>query len=88
MISRVTLRGKTFAQVLLVPLEAVLNAEGQDYVFVVEDKVARRKEVRVRERVSGMAVIEAELSAGQEVVVQGNSNLTDGTPVEIVTQRS
>jgi RND family efflux transporter MFP subunit len=85
MISRVTLRGKTFDNALLVPLESILNAEGKDFVFVVEGDVARRREVRVQERVGGWAVVEAELRAGQEVVVQGNSNLTDGTTVEIVT---
>ena len=84
MIARVQLEGRSFDSALTVPLEAVVGIEGRDFVFVVEDGRARRKTVSVVETIDGWAVIEASgLDDGQRVVVRGNSNLTEGTAVDV-----
>jgi membrane fusion protein (multidrug efflux system) len=83
MIARVRLRGKVFDEVLVVPLESVVNTQGKNYVFVVTGGLAYRKLVEVKERVGNLAIVDADLEPGQRVVVRGNTNLTDGTPVEL-----
>jgi membrane fusion protein (multidrug efflux system) len=83
MIARIQLRGKVFDQVLVVPLESVVNSQGEDYVFVVVEGLAHKRVVDVQERVGGLAIVDADLEPGQKVVIRGNINLTDGTPVEL-----
>lgn len=50
-------------------------------VFVVDDGVARRREVRIGRRYEARIVIEEGLEVGEEVVVRGQHLLRDGTPV-------
>ncbi len=83
MIVRISLLGHTFTDAIQVPLESIVNAQGEDYIFVVEDGIARRTGVRVQKRIGGKAVIEGDVQAGQKVVIRGNRNLTDGTAVEL-----
>ena len=84
MIARITLRGKVFSDALVVPLESVVNAEGEDYVFVVDQGRAHRRVVDIQERIGTRAIVDANLSPGDKVVIRGTSNLTDGTPVELI----
>jgi len=84
MIARIELRGKKYAGALVVPLESVVNSQGEDFVFVVTEGLAQRKLVSVRERIGQWAVVDAELEPGEKVVIRGTSNLTDGTPVELI----
>jgi RND family efflux transporter MFP subunit len=84
MIARITLQGKVFSDALVVPLESVVNTEGEDYVFVVDNGRAHRRTIDVQERIGTRAIVEADLSAGDKVVIRGASNLTDGTPVELI----
>lgn len=67
--------------VLVVPREAlVLDAIG-DVVFVVEDGVARRREVELGVRSDDVVQVVAGLAAGEPLVVLGQDGLADGTPV-------
>ncbi len=50
-------------------------------VFVVQDGVAHRREVRIGRRYDGRIEIEEGLTEGEEVVVRGQHLLRDGTPV-------
>jgi RND family efflux transporter MFP subunit len=83
MIVRITLSGRTFSNAIQVPLESIVNTQGEDYIFVVENDVARRIQVIVQQRIGGKAVIEGDVQAGQKVVIRGNRNITDGTVVEL-----
>lgn len=83
MVARIELKGKVFREVTHVPLEAVVNSEGSNLLYVVRDGKAHRQEVEVVERLDGRAIVEGQLTEGESVVVQGNRNLTDLTPVEV-----
>ncbi|HLV02481.1 MAG TPA: efflux RND transporter periplasmic adaptor subunit [Acidobacteriota bacterium] len=85
MVSRLRLTGRTYQSALLIPLESILHLEGSDYIYVVYDDRARRIDVIVRHRVGSYALVEANLNSGQKVVTRGNSSLTEGARVEIVS---
>jgi RND family efflux transporter MFP subunit len=84
MIARVALRGKVFSDVLVVPLESVVNTEGENFVFVVDGGRAQRRSIDIRQRIGTSAIVDADLTPGDKVVTRGLSNLTDGTPVELI----
>jgi len=84
MIARISLTGKVFVDALVIPLESVVNNEGMNFVFVVDEGRAHRRPIKIQERIGDRAIVEADLAPGEKVVIRGNSNLTDGTPVELV----
>ncbi|WP_459616912.1 efflux RND transporter periplasmic adaptor subunit [Bordetella sp. 2513F-2] len=72
-------------QALVVP-EAALAPSGQaQYVFRVQDGVARRIEVTVGERRDGRVELLTGVQAGDELVVAGLQRLTDGAPVVVAS---
>ncbi|MGW8181183.1 MAG: efflux RND transporter periplasmic adaptor subunit [bacterium] len=84
MVARISLRGKVYANALVVPLESVVNVEGNDFVFVVEEGRAHRRPIGIQERIGDWAIIDAGVAPGEKVVIRGSSNLTDGTQVELI----
>jgi membrane fusion protein, multidrug efflux system len=69
---------------LTVPLDAVQQGPQGQYVFVVgPDHKVTMQLVSVRETLSGEALIEKGLSAGETVVVRGQYRLTPGTVVSL-----
>lgn len=67
-----------------VPEEALV-ATSQGYsVFVVENGVAKMREVRVGLRETGMAEITSGLQVGEVVVRAGHMRLSDGDAVEVI----
>jgi membrane fusion protein, multidrug efflux system len=69
---------------LTVPLDAVQQGPQGQYVFVVgsDHKVAMQP-VSVRETLSGEALIDKGLSAGETVVVRGQYRLSPGTVISL-----
>ena len=70
--------------VLLVPLDALVDRETDPAVFVVEDNVARRRDVELGLSDGEVVEIRRGLDAGEVVVVTGQSYLADGSEVHIV----
>ncbi len=67
---------------LVIPRSAVLSTRAGASVFVVEDGVARRREVTVESVGPGEVAVGQGLSAGDLLVVQGQHRLADGDAVE------
>ncbi len=69
---------------LTVPLDAIQQGPQGQFVFVVgqDHKVAMRP-VSVRETLTGEALIDKGLSAGEDVVVRGQYRLSQGTSVSL-----
>lgn len=77
------------ADAVVVPEPAVKAGPSGNYVFVVKaDKKAEQRAVTVARSVAGEAVIAHGVDAGETVVVDGQSRLTDGTPVRIAEAAS
>ena len=72
-----TLRG-----VATVPKDAVLSRDGKDAVFVAKDGTAHLKEVVLGPEQKGFVAVRKGLSPGQQVVVLGGHELSDGAKIE------
>ena len=79
--ARVTLR--TDSNVVSAPREAVQIGQRGNYVFVVDNGVARMQTVKAGRDQDGRIVIMEGLKGGETLVVDGASLLTDGAKVEI-----
>jgi RND family efflux transporter MFP subunit len=66
---------------LTVPLEAVLGESPEYYVYVLDERTARKRNVTVEDRKEGQAAVTGDLKVGTEVVTEGGGFLRDGDPV-------
>ena len=67
---------------VLVPVSALFRAGERWAVFVVEDGVARRREIELGERGTHYAEVRADLSEGDTVILHPSDRLRDGVLVE------
>ena len=84
MFADVTFYTEAASGALAVPSEAVLTANGEQYVYVVEDGVAVRTAVVTGLTGDGVTEILSGLEAGQELVVVGQQYLNDADAVRVV----
>jgi HlyD family secretion protein len=68
---------------LLVPKTAVRQAEGRDVVFVLKDDRVERRAVRVGTAEGDRVEIVSGVTAGERVVIEGPSELADGSKVRV-----
>ena len=79
----VVLVPRTEPEALSVPVQAVqTGSENSRFVYVVDGEArAHRRAVKMERVVSGRAVLQAEIAAGEKVVIEGAQLLTDGARV-------
>jgi RND family efflux transporter MFP subunit len=77
--TRLTIRTEN---AVVLPTVAVQRSQNGNYVFVVKDGVAKVQPVKVDRTLHGQSVIIEGLSGGEDVVVDGQLLLSDGTRVE------
>jgi membrane fusion protein, multidrug efflux system len=71
-------------EALTVPQAAVRVGQGGNYVFVIKpDRTAEFRPVKVARTVDGKSVIASGVSEGEEVAVDGQLRLNNGTKVDI-----
>ena len=85
MFADVTFRTDTSANTIVVPTEAILTSGDVQYVYVVEDGVARYVEVTTGLTGTGVTEVLTGLTPGQQLVTVGQSYLADGDPVRVVS---
>lgn len=85
MFAEVTFHTDSADNVITVPSQAVLTRGDTRYVFVVEDGAAKYVEVTLGMMGSGVTEVTSGLTAGQQLVTVGQSYLSDGDPVRIVS---
>ena len=85
MFAEVTFHTDRADGVIVVPSQAVLTRGDTRYVFVVEDGTAKYVEVTLGMMGSGVTEVTSGLTAGQQLVTVGQSYLSDGDPVRIVS---
>ncbi|CAN5835464.1 efflux RND transporter periplasmic adaptor subunit [soil metagenome] len=71
----------------LVPEEALYTEGTANYVYVVEDSTAHRREVQVGSRRNGMVEILEGVRAGEVAITAGQQGLQEGALVHIVEPR-
>lgn len=86
MICDVTLESAPGTRELTVPIDAVLlDADNQQFVWLVVDGKAQKRNVEVDGLTSGTRLaIKSGLSQGEQVIVAGQQKVSTGTPVEVV----
>ena len=73
----------TVPNVMLVPANAVRQRDGADVVFVVDsNKKAALKKISLGGKVNDFFIVNDGLKAGDLVVVEGMTNLHEGTPLK------
>jgi RND family efflux transporter MFP subunit len=77
--TRLTIRTEN---AVVLPTVAVQRSQSGNYVFVVKSGVAKVNPVKVDRTLQGQSVITEGLSGGEDVVVDGQLLLSDGTRVE------
>jgi membrane fusion protein (multidrug efflux system) len=68
-------------EALVIPEEALTPEAERQYVFVVRDGKAERREVRIGGRSPGNVEVLAGLEPGDRVIVEGTQKVRDGAPV-------
>jgi membrane fusion protein (multidrug efflux system) len=84
MIVRVQYVRRLLKDVLVVPLYAVLDREGEKYIFVEEDSAAVQREVRLGPIINGRVVVHGGLRSGEHLIVKGHQLVSDGGPVKVM----
>jgi RND family efflux transporter MFP subunit len=85
MFADVTLHTDVSENTIVIPTEAILTSNDTQYVYVVEDGVARYTEVTVGLTGSGVTEILSGLKEGQQLVTVGQSYLAEGESVRVVS---
>ena len=85
MFAQVSFRTNVSEDAVVVPTEAILTSGGEQYVFVVEDGVARYQPVQTGLTGSGVTEVTEGLEDGQQLVTVGQEYLSDGEAVRIVS---
>jgi RND family efflux transporter MFP subunit len=67
---------------VVVPTVAVQRSQSGNFVFVVKDGVAKVQAVNVQRTLQGLSVISEGLSGNEDVVVDGQLLLSDGSRIE------
>jgi RND family efflux transporter MFP subunit len=73
---------------VVVPTVAVQRSQSGNFVFVVKDGVAKVQAVKVDRTLQGFSVIAEGLSGNEDVVVDGQLLLSDGSRVEPRTRKA
>lgn len=85
MFADVTFHTDRVTGAVVVPSEAVLTSGATEYVYVVEAGEARYVEIETGMTGTGVTEVLTGLRGGEALVTKGQSYLTDGDPVRVVT---
>jgi membrane fusion protein (multidrug efflux system) len=70
-------------QALMLPEQAIVPENEQQFVYVIEDGRAHKREIKIGRRRPGEVEILEGLTADDGVVIDGTLNLRDGVPVRV-----
>ncbi len=84
MIAQVEFRRGTKANMVSLPMSAVLPSKGDHIVYLAKDGQAVRRRVLLESITRQRALVSAGLEEGDRVIVEGNRTLSDGQRVEAI----
>jgi multidrug efflux pump subunit AcrA (membrane-fusion protein) len=68
-------------EAIIVPTAAVQRSQSGNYVFIMKDGKAHVQLVNISRTFQGMSAVATGLSGGEDVIVDGQLLLSEGTPV-------
>lgn len=83
MFAKVQLATGSSMKVLAVPQSAVVQKQGQNYVFVLENSKALRRPVEIGEITGNTILIKSGLQPGDQVIISSVNRLNDGDTVRV-----
>jgi membrane fusion protein (multidrug efflux system) len=86
MVARVRLTKRVFEEATVIPEDALVERIDGVVLFVVEGERARLRHPTVLARAEGRAALGSGLEPGEQVVVSGQWDLSDGAPVRVVPE--
>lgn len=84
MFAHVSLIVATYRQVLLIPRVALLGQGAAERVFVLNEGSAHARPVKTGFRTDDWVIVLEHLHEGEEVIVAGQEQVTDGAPVTVI----
>lgn len=84
LVARISVQTGEPRAALVVDENAVFERFRQSYVYVVEDGIARRREVELGETQQGKVEVRKGVAAGEKVVRAGLDRVVDGRPVQVI----
>jgi membrane fusion protein (multidrug efflux system) len=69
--------------VIFTSLNNIVQEYDQKYVFIIEDSIARQREVTIGKKVGENVIITSGIKNGELLVIEGMENLEEGSVVEI-----
>ncbi|MGM0943306.1 MAG: efflux RND transporter periplasmic adaptor subunit [Bacillota bacterium] len=75
---------KRIDSAVIVPTEAIAEENDESFVYVIRDNKAVRTIVSIKESQSNQTAIKGDVKAGDQIVVNGQLTLTDGSKVNVV----
>ncbi len=67
----------------ILPLSAVNISQNDSYIFIVDNNKAKKINIEVGEVSGGLAIIKADLSYNDLIIIEGNKLITDGQDINI-----
>lgn len=86
MYARVEMIMKESKEAIVIPREAVLRSDEGSYVFIVEDNIAKKREVSLGIEKLDKVEISSGINPNDLVVVAGQSRIEDGLRVEVIKE--
>jgi RND family efflux transporter MFP subunit len=83
---RVDILTDTKSDAILIPKRAIIEEDGQNYVYVATKDAAQRTKVQIGYQSEGMVEIRSGVNPGQSVVVAGQGALKDGSKVKVLSK--
>lgn len=83
-IAGVSVSATAVKDALILPTEAIIEESEGAYVYLIEDDQAKKVDVQVLEMRSDFTAIEADIKEGDQVAINGQLTLEDGSKVEVV----
>ncbi|MUK89690.1 efflux RND transporter periplasmic adaptor subunit [Ornithinibacillus sp. L9] len=71
---------------ILVPTAAIVDESDETFVYIVTDDQAVKTTVTIKETQSEQTAIEGDIAEGDQIVVNGQLLLSDGTKVDIIEE--
>ena len=71
------------SNVITIPIKAIQNSEAGNYVYVVQNGVAKRKTIQQGNTSAGKTEITSGLNDGDQVIVEGASDVEEGDKVRV-----
>ena len=85
---QVVIDGVKISNTMLVPENSVQQRDGGDFVFVVaSNKTAALKKISTGGKIGNLIIVNNGLQNGDKVVVDGLTNLREGTPLSVMNDK-